>query len=101
MFRRHWSGLPKDVSYPADLEKLGYAPLLLPSFTHRVLIFFRYFINEEDEVRSVEDPDYYFKAFPDRNERVNWRHRFAFDRKLLPCGCAGIVGASLTKIRRS
>lgn len=39
MFRRKWSGLPRDYLFPSNLEDLGY------------------FINEDDEIRSVADPD--------------------------------------------
>ncbi len=41
---------------------------------------FRYFINGDDEIRSIEDPDYYFKFFIDRNPRVCARQRFDFNR---------------------
>ncbi|RYP75098.1 hypothetical protein DL771_002559 [Monosporascus sp. 5C6A] len=64
MFRRKWSGLPADPAFPSDLKKLGY------------------FINEEDEVRSIENPDYYFKYFLSRNERYNERQRFAMNQAL-------------------
>lgn len=39
----------------------------------------RYFINEEDEVRSIENPDNYYKYFLTRNERHNERQRYAFN----------------------
>ncbi|KAG6046846.1 hypothetical protein E4U39_000969 [Claviceps sp. Clav50 group G5] len=61
MFRRLWTGLPKDVVFPADLKGLGY------------------FVNEEDEIRSIENPDNYFKFFLNRNPRVNIRQRFQLD----------------------
>ncbi|KAG5972973.1 hypothetical protein E4U56_005459 [Claviceps arundinis] len=61
MFRRLWTGLPKDVVFPADLKGLGY------------------FVNEEDEIRSIENPDNYFKYFLNRNPRVNVRQRFQLD----------------------
>ncbi|RYP20002.1 hypothetical protein DL765_003051 [Monosporascus sp. GIB2] len=64
MFRRKWSGLPADPAFPSDLKKLGY------------------FINEDDEVRSIENPDYYFKYFLSRNERYNERQRFAMNQAL-------------------
>ncbi|RYP48521.1 hypothetical protein DL768_005600 [Monosporascus sp. mg162] len=41
-----------------------------------------YFINEDDEVRSIENPDYYFKYFLSRNERYNERQRFAMNQAL-------------------
>ncbi|RYO79930.1 hypothetical protein DL762_007903 [Monosporascus cannonballus] len=64
MFRRKWSGLPADPAFPSDLKKLGY------------------FINEDDEVRSIENPDYYFKYFLSRNGRYNERQRFAMNQAL-------------------
>ncbi|KAI1779321.1 Arb2 domain-containing protein [Hypoxylon cercidicola] len=64
MFRRLWSGLPADPHFPADLEKLGY------------------FINEEDEIRSIENPDNYFKYFISRNSRWNDRQRFAMNQAI-------------------
>ncbi|KAM3507192.1 hypothetical protein MY10362_001926 [Beauveria mimosiformis] len=38
-----------------------------------------YFVNDEDEIRSIADPDYYFNYFLSRNPRVNLRQRFQFD----------------------
>ncbi|KAK4125268.1 hypothetical protein N657DRAFT_633134 [Parathielavia appendiculata] len=61
MFRRRWSGLPADPVFPADLKELGY------------------FINDIDEIRSIENPDYYFKYFLTKNDRWNDRQRFAFN----------------------
>ncbi|KAJ4386292.1 hypothetical protein N0V93_009185 [Gnomoniopsis smithogilvyi] len=60
MFRRRWSGLPEDPDFPADLEKLGY------------------FVNEEDEIRSITDPKFYFDYFISKSMRYNDRQRFAF-----------------------
>ncbi|KAL2142415.1 hypothetical protein VTI28DRAFT_1187 [Corynascus sepedonium] len=62
MFRRRWSGLPADPIFPSDFKELGY------------------FINEIDEIRSVEHPDYYFKYYLTKNDRWNERHRFAFNQ---------------------
>ncbi|UKZ56730.1 hypothetical protein TrVGV298_010571 [Trichoderma virens] len=64
MFRRLWSGLPKDASFPSDFKGLGY------------------FINDQDEIRSIEDPDNYFKFFIDRNPRICARQRFEFNHAL-------------------
>ncbi|RGP64621.1 mitochondrial 40s ribosomal mrp2 [Fusarium sporotrichioides] len=64
MFRRHWSGLPKDVSFPKDLAGLGY------------------FVNDQDEVRSLKDPDHYFKFHINKNSRVNDRQRFQLQRAM-------------------
>ncbi|KAK2590396.1 hypothetical protein QQS21_011918, partial [Conoideocrella luteorostrata] len=61
MFRRHWSGLPKDAEFPSDLKGLGY------------------FVNDEDEIRSIDNPDNYFKFHLDRNPRVNQRQAFEFN----------------------
>ncbi|KAK4239149.1 hypothetical protein C8A03DRAFT_32764 [Achaetomium macrosporum] len=61
MFRRRWSGLPADPVFAADLKELGY------------------FINDVDEIRSIEDSDYYFKYFLTKNARWNERQRFAFN----------------------
>ncbi|KAH7206856.1 hypothetical protein DER44DRAFT_866485 [Fusarium oxysporum] len=64
MFLRSWSGLPKDVSFPRDLAGLGY------------------FVNDDDEVRSIEDPECYYKYFSSKNSRVNERQRFHFNMAL-------------------
>ncbi|KAF7547634.1 hypothetical protein G7046_g8943 [Stylonectria norvegica] len=64
MFRRNWASLPKDVSFPSDLKGLGY------------------FVNDDDEVRSIENPDCYFKYFINRNLRINERLRFEFNHAL-------------------
>ncbi|KAK4074486.1 uncharacterized protein Triagg1_5082 [Trichoderma aggressivum f. europaeum] len=64
MFRRLWSGLPKDASFPTDLKGLGY------------------FVNDQDEIRSIEDPDNYFRFFIDKNPRICARQRFAFNHAM-------------------
>ncbi|KAK4041973.1 Arb2 domain-containing protein [Parachaetomium inaequale] len=64
MFRRRWSGLPADPVFASDLKELGY------------------FINDVDEIRSIEDPDYYFKYFLTKNDRWNERQRFAFNEAI-------------------
>ncbi|CAM1506302.1 Fc.00g059430.m01.CDS01 [Cosmosporella sp. VM-42] len=64
MFRRNWSSLPKDASFPSDLKGLGY------------------FVNDEDEIRSIENPDCYFKYFLNKNLRINDRQRFEFNGAL-------------------
>lgn len=38
----------------------------------------RYFVNEEDEIRSIADPKYYFDYFISKSMRHNDRQRFAF-----------------------
>ncbi|KAF8860018.1 hypothetical protein BDZ45DRAFT_649433 [Acephala macrosclerotiorum] len=61
MFRRLASGLPKDPVFPHDLKGLGY------------------FVNEEDEIRSIENPKAYFKFFITRNNRHNCVQREAMN----------------------
>ncbi|KAF4978763.1 hypothetical protein FZEAL_4908 [Fusarium zealandicum] len=61
MFRRRWSSLPKDASFPSDLAGLGY------------------FVNNQDEIRSIENPDYYHQFFINKNMRINERQRFNFN----------------------
>ncbi|KAI1809898.1 Arb2 domain-containing protein [Poronia punctata] len=62
MFKRKWSGLPLDPVFPNDLKGLGY------------------FINKDDEIRSIANEDNYFHYFIDRNERVCNRQRFCFNQ---------------------
>ncbi|KAI0425280.1 hypothetical protein F5Y09DRAFT_352537 [Xylaria sp. FL1042] len=64
MFRRRWSSLPADPEFPSDLQGLGY------------------FINKDDEVRSIENEDNYFKYFLSRNPRVCDRQRFAMNQAI-------------------
>ncbi|PKS09435.1 hypothetical protein jhhlp_004050 [Lomentospora prolificans] len=61
MFYRSWSGLPEDVDFPCDLRALGY------------------FVNDEDEIRNIENPNTYFRYHIDILDRVNDRQRFAFN----------------------
>ncbi len=42
-----------------------------------------YFINDEDEIRSVNDPNSYFKYFLTKNQRWNDRQRFAMNGNTL------------------
>lgn len=42
----------------------------------------RYFVNEQDEVRSINNPDQYFNFFINKNERIRQRQRFEFDSKI-------------------
>ncbi|TRX91006.1 hypothetical protein FHL15_008211 [Xylaria flabelliformis] len=64
MFVRKWSALPADPMFPSDLKGLGY------------------FINKDDEVRSIENEDNYFKYFISRNMRVCERQRFAMNHEI-------------------
>ncbi|KUJ13645.1 uncharacterized protein LY89DRAFT_144664 [Mollisia scopiformis] len=61
MFRRLSSGLPKNPIFPHDLKGLGY------------------FVNKNDEIRSIEDPKAYFKFFITRNDRHNCVQREAMN----------------------
>ncbi|KAL8675227.1 MAG: hypothetical protein Q9168_000347 [Polycauliona sp. 1 TL-2023] len=61
MYRLHESALPEDFHFPADLEKLKYA------------------INDQDQVRSLENPDQEFNFFISKNERMNVVQREAFN----------------------
>ncbi|KAM3080836.1 hypothetical protein ACMFMG_004791 [Clarireedia jacksonii] len=64
MFRRLSSGLPKDPTYPPTLEGLGY------------------FVNENDEIRSIENPKAFFKFFLTKNERYNLVQREAMNQAI-------------------
>ncbi|TGJ84647.1 hypothetical protein E0Z10_g4120 [Xylaria hypoxylon] len=64
MFARQWSSLPPDAEFSSDLTSLGY------------------FINKDDEVRSIKNEDHYFKYFISRNPRVNDRQRFAMNQAI-------------------
>ncbi|KAH8838587.1 hypothetical protein MCOR27_010005 [Pyricularia oryzae] len=64
MFRRSWEALPKDPHFEPDLKKLGY------------------FVNEDDELRNIENPKFYFKYFINKNERYNERQRYALHEAL-------------------
>lgn len=44
----------------------------------------RYFVNDDDEIRSIKDPDSYFKFYINKNQRINQRQRFEFDRTCNP-----------------
>lgn len=46
------------------------------------MVWIRYFVNEDDEIRSIEQPDNYFNFFINRNPRICARQRFAFNREL-------------------
>ncbi|KAJ2990374.1 hypothetical protein NUW58_g2980 [Xylaria curta] len=92
MFRRKWSALPADPVFPSDLKKLGCVipTLFVPFYAACSLMSFgatsnqdarptRYFINKDDEIRSIENEDNYFNYFISRNSRVCDRQRFAMN----------------------
>ncbi|ERS99976.1 hypothetical protein HMPREF1624_03345 [Sporothrix schenckii ATCC 58251] len=81
MFRRLWTGLPDMPKYPVDIGKLGY------------------FINEDDEIRSIEDPKYYFKYFIDKNTYYNDCHRFSFDTAVQRIVLNRLAGLGLRPVR--
>ncbi|KAI0975583.1 Arb2 domain-containing protein [Xylaria arbuscula] len=64
MFLRRWSALPAEAEFPSDLKGLGY------------------FVNKDDEVRSIENEDNYFKFFINRNLRVCDRQCFAMNQAI-------------------
>ncbi|KAI6250898.1 hypothetical protein HI914_01002 [Erysiphe necator] len=61
MFRRLETGLPIDPKFPSDLKELGY------------------FVNENDEIRNIENPKAYFQYFLTKNDRINNLHREAMN----------------------
>ncbi|KAL1901790.1 hypothetical protein Cpir12675_000299 [Ceratocystis pirilliformis] len=64
MFRRTWEGLPQDTIFGDTLAELGY------------------FINDIDEVRSLDNPNNYFRFHLSKNDRINERQRFHFNDAL-------------------
>lgn len=48
------------------------------------MTIYSYFINEDDEIRSLENADYYFHYFLTKNERYNDRRRFAYNGQTPP-----------------
>ncbi|KIL93255.1 hypothetical protein FAVG1_03232 [Fusarium avenaceum] len=42
----------------------------------------QYFLNDQDEIRSIKNPDCYFKYFANKNSRINERQRFHFNMAL-------------------
>jgi hypothetical protein len=78
MFCRRWSGLPSDPEFPANLTDLGFVSSIRKAGAAANTILPSYFVNKEDEIRSIEDEDYYFKYFLTKNERHNVRQRFSF-----------------------
>ncbi|KAI5867633.1 hypothetical protein GGS23DRAFT_612772 [Durotheca rogersii] len=79
MFRRKWSGLPPDPDFPTGLKELGY------------------FVNEDDEIRSIQDPQYYFKYFLCRNSRWNDRQRYAMNQSIQQVIWERLEGLGLKK----
>ena len=63
MYRRLESSLPPDFDIPPDLESMGY------------------FINENDQIRMIDDPDEPFNFFASKNERYVEMNKEAMQRK--------------------
>ncbi|KAK2629799.1 hypothetical protein QTJ16_000619 [Diplocarpon rosae] len=81
MFRRLQSGLPQDPVYPATLKGLGY------------------FINDEDEIRSIENPKAYFKYFLTKNVRFNDLQRESMNEAIRNIISDRIQDLGLEKVR--
>ncbi|KAI3529048.1 Arb2 domain-containing protein [Colletotrichum filicis] len=41
-----------------------------------------YFVNDQDEIRNIKEPEYYFKYYLTKNGRVNDRQRFHFNEAI-------------------
>ncbi|KAI1163465.1 hypothetical protein F5B18DRAFT_661673 [Nemania serpens] len=80
MFNRKWSALPPDPTFPSDLKGLGYL------------------INSDDEVRSIENADNYFKFFINRNIRFCERQRFAMNQAIQDEIHKRFIGLGLRKV---
>ncbi|QSZ32265.1 hypothetical protein DSL72_001839 [Monilinia vaccinii-corymbosi] len=80
MFRRLPSGLPKDPTFEPTLHGLGY------------------FINEKDEIRSIENPKAYFKFFLTKNDRYNQLHREAMNHAIRRIVMERLLNLGLKKI---
>ncbi|KAL7925805.1 Arb2 domain-containing protein [Trichoderma austrokoningii] len=57
-----------------------------------------YFVNDQDEIRSIQNPDNYFKYFLDRNPRVCARQRFEFNRAMEAIIHERLEGEGLQKV---
>ncbi|KAH6651908.1 Arb2 domain-containing protein [Truncatella angustata] len=79
MFYRPWKALPHDPSFPSDLEELGYH------------------VHESNEIRSIENPNNYFKFFISRNQRYNERQRYAMNEASEKIVHAGLEALGLKK----
>lgn len=55
------------------------SPKTVPFSSGLILTTYSYFINDEDEIRNIKDPKYYFKYFIDRNAYYNDSQRFSFN----------------------
>lgn len=64
MFLRRADRLPPDITFPANLEKLGY------------------FVTDKDQVRQIRDPERKYQYKINRNDRVNDMYKEAMNSKL-------------------
>ncbi|KAF7893871.1 hypothetical protein EAF00_007385 [Botryotinia globosa] len=80
MFRRLPSGLPKDPKFEPTLDGLGY------------------FIDEKDEIRSIENPKAYFKYFLTKNDRYNQLQREAMNHAIRDIVMERLLNLGLQKI---
>lgn len=63
MFRRRPQTLPKDPSFPTDLEQLGY------------------FINEKDQIRQIHNPEQKYQFAVNKSDRINDVYKEAMNGK--------------------
>jgi hypothetical protein len=85
MFVYRKESLPKDPVFPTNLKQLGYA-LLESSTSHATwtwayLLCTRYFVNDEDQIRMIADPQLRFLFKISSNDRYNEMQREAMDSK--------------------
>lgn len=59
MFRRLPHNLPPDPQFPPDLEKLGF------------------FVNDQDQIRSIKNPEHKYQYKINHNDRVNQTYKQA------------------------
>jgi hypothetical protein len=81
MFRLLNSGLPRDPEFPSNLEELG---SVLTSFQFPLLTLHSYFVNPDDEIRSISNSNAYFNYFITNNDRVNDAQREGFNGMFHP-----------------
>jgi hypothetical protein len=86
MFVYRKEDLPKDPVFPAELDKLGYA--LPQSFSRAGLAANSarnsYFMNDNDQIRRISDPEQEFQFKINRNPRWNELQREAMNGQPRP-----------------
>jgi hypothetical protein len=68
----------QSIQKPSRAWGKNHLPILHTVIT--ILIVFSYYINEKDEIRSIENPKAYFKFFLTKNDRYNCLQREAMNR---------------------